>query len=72
MTIILHKASSYGFGHFNDEESSEEFKIPPMERLKQRFATEGTVRAVRCIILVHDHNHPNIMLLKNLEKIQLS
>ena len=66
MTISLHRASNYSFGLAEDEEEDlEKVKIPPMEKLRQRFQKEGTVRSVRCIILVHEHNHPNIMLLRN-------
>lgn len=72
MDFILHKASDYQFGHSTEEEEKDTPKVPPMEKLRRKFSAEGTVKAVRCIILVHEHNHPNIMLLRNRETNEIA
>lgn len=66
MSFVLHRIENYHFGApDNDEEEEEKPHVDRMEKIKEQFSVEGTVKSVRCIILVHEHNIPNILLLRN-------
>ncbi|EAY22667.1 hydrolase, NUDIX family protein [Trichomonas vaginalis G3] len=71
MSLRIHKLSNYRFGASEDEEEEEKAHTDRMEKIKEIFAVEGTVKSVRCIILAHEHNITTILLLKNKNKKKL-
>lgn len=71
MTLVLNHISHYKFGKSQDDEELREQKPPKMERLRERFNEEGTVKSVRVVLLAHDHNHPYFFIIQNKETSEI-
>lgn len=63
-SVVLYPLTNYTFGTKEalvDEETSVPAKIA---KLQSNYATQGMQTTVEAVLLVHDHNHPHILMLQ--------
>lgn len=63
-TITLYHISNYTFGQKDAKLEKDQTVAGKMKRMKEQYEKEGMRTSVEGIILMHEHNHPHILLLK--------
>lgn len=65
-SVTLYNISNYTF---NTKEASSDLEhtVPSkqIDQLYQYYALKGTRTTVEAILMVHEHNHPNLLMLQN-------
>ena len=65
MTLTIYSFSHYSFGSKEDSSIEEkESKLDKMVKLRNIFESQGMVRSVRLVVLIHEQNHPSILIFK--------
>ena len=62
-TIFLSKLESFTFGE-KDVAKDEDKVGSDLERLEGKFIISGQRRSIKAVVLVHNHSHPHVLLLK--------
>ncbi|KAL0480103.1 cleavage and polyadenylation specificity factor subunit 5 [Acrasis kona] len=63
-TIDIYNLENYTFGT-KDAQHEKDKSVPErLARMKDKYFKEGMRRSVDCILLVHQHGHPHILLLQ--------
>eukprot|EP00992_Anisonema_acinus_P003876 TRINITY_DN14261_c0_g1_i1.p1 TRINITY_DN14261_c0_g1~~TRINITY_DN14261_c0_g1_i1.p1 ORF type:complete len:227 (-),score=34.04 TRINITY_DN14261_c0_g1_i1:46-726(-) len=60
----LYNLSNYTFSMKDQQEEKDQTSTAFLQRLRDRFELEGTRKTVEAILLVHQHNHPHVLLLQ--------
>lgn len=62
--VNLHNIHNYTFGSKERHIEKDTSVNARLARMKETFQEEGRRRTVDAILLVHEHNHPHILLLQ--------
>ena len=60
----VYPVSNFKFGVKNPKQDKVATVPEQLERMKQKYETEGPRRTVEAVLVVHQHNHPHILLLQ--------
>jgi len=63
-TIKLYKLENYTFGIKEAQHEKDASVQARLARMKEKYESQGLRRSVEAILLVHQHNHPHILLLQ--------
>eukprot|EP01095_Lingulamoeba_sp_RSL-Kostka_P004016 TRINITY_DN15118_c0_g1_i1.p1 TRINITY_DN15118_c0_g1~~TRINITY_DN15118_c0_g1_i1.p1 ORF type:complete len:199 (+),score=60.69 TRINITY_DN15118_c0_g1_i1:90-686(+) len=63
-TVNLYSVNSYNFGN-KDARIEKDKSVPArLARMKDKYEKEGLRRVVEAVMIVHEHNHPHVLLLQ--------
>lgn len=63
-TIDIHNLENYTFGIKEPQHEKDKSVPERLARMKEKYLKEGMRRSVDCILLVHQHGHPHVLLLQ--------
>jgi len=63
-SITLHRLANYTFGTKEAQPEEDNSVAGRLERLQKDYEKQGMRRSVEAILLVHEHNHPHVLMLQ--------
>ncbi|KAI9145541.1 Cleavage/polyadenylation specificity factor subunit 5 [Paraphysoderma sedebokerense] len=63
-SISLHRLANYTFGTKEAQPEEDSSVAARLERLERDYEKQGMRRSVEAILIVHEHNHPHILMLQ--------
>eukprot|EP00668_Euglena_longa_P000413 GGOE01000526.1.p1 GENE.GGOE01000526.1~~GGOE01000526.1.p1 ORF type:complete len:237 (-),score=64.51 GGOE01000526.1:167-856(-) len=63
--LEVHHLVNYTFGTKDAQPEKESAPLAELQRLKVKYLAQGIRRTVEAVLVVHQHNHPHILLLQS-------